>query len=370
MEIEVPKKEQLEEVNAIAAQVHEMHVKWRPDIFVSVDEVIEKQRFEQLIENKEIYVIKEDEKIIGYVTISIKEKNTHGMHYRKILDIDGICIDENYRGKGAGTLLIKHIIDLGKREECTDLHLTVNEENSEAIKLYEKLGMKVKNISYSMKIQNQSYEIDKKLQRFIEETVFPEYSKNEQAHGIKHINYVIRRSFELIEQNKLNVDNNIVYVVAAYHDIGHHIDPKKHEIISAEIMSQEEKLKNFFSQDELILIKEAIEDHRASSDHEPRSIYGKIVSSADRNNTVEQCLERSYYYGKRLRPEATDRELYERAFEHLNLKFGVNGYAKFFLKDKEYEKFLYDIREILKDKERFCKMQEEHIKRLEAKEEQ
>lgn len=211
--------------------------------------------------------------------------------------------------------------------------------------------------------------IDNNLRKYIEETVLPQYNKNEQAHGIEHINYVIRRSFELIEQNGLEVDNNLVYVIAAYHDIGHYIDPKKHEIVSAEIMSKDEKLKQFFNEEDLTIIKHAIEDHRASSDHEPRSIYGKIVSSADRNNTVEQCLERSYYYGKRLDPNATDKELYERAFKHLNLKFGVGGYAKFFLKDKEYENFLENIRGILKDKEEFCKMQEEYIKELERKEE-
>ena len=206
------------------------------------------------------------------------------------------------------------------------------------------------------------------LKEYIEQNVLPEYSNNEKAHGIEHINYVIRRSFELVKQNNLEVDYNKVYVIAAYHDIGHYIDPKKHEIISAKIMSADENLKQYFPSEDLIIIKEAIEDHRASADHEPRSIYGKIVSSADRNNTVEQCLERSYYYGKRLNPEFTDRELYERAFKHLNLKFGVDGYAKFFLKDKEYEKFLKDIREVLKDKESFCKLQEEHIKQLESKE--
>ena len=210
--------------------------------------------------------------------------------------------------------------------------------------------------------------IDNNLKKYIEETVLPEYKKNEKAHSTEHIEYVIRRSFELIEQNQLEVNLNMVYVIAAYHDIGHHIDPKKHELISAEIMWEDKGLKQFFSEEELTTIKEAIEDHRASADHEPRSIYGKIVSSADRNNTVEQCLKRSYYYGKRLEPTATDRELYERAFKHLNLKFGINGYAKFFLKDKEYEKFLENIRKILKDKEEFCKMQEEYIKRLEAEE--
>ena len=209
--------------------------------------------------------------------------------------------------------------------------------------------------------------INVSLKKYIEENLLPQYSKNEKAHNIEHIQYVIRRSFELVKQNDLDVDNDIVYTVAAYHDIGHFLDPKKHEIVSAEIMMKDEKLKEFFSEEELVVIKGAIEDHRASSNHEPRSIYGKIVSSADRNNTVEQCLERSYYYGKRLKPESTDRQLFERAFEHLNLKFGINGYAKFFLKDAEYEMFLDSIRNVLKDKEEFCKLQEEHIKKLEAR---
>lgn len=69
-------------------------------------------------------------------------------------------------------------------------------------------------------------------------------------------------------------------------------------------------------------------------------------------------------------PGATDKELYERVFKHLNLKFGVGGYSKFFLKDKEYEKFSANIRKILKDKEKFCKIQEEYIKELERKGEQ
>lgn len=209
--------------------------------------------------------------------------------------------------------------------------------------------------------------VDNKLKKYIKENIIPQYNKNEKGHNINHINYVIKRSFELIEQNELDVDYNMVYVIAAYHDIGHYIDSKKHEKISAEIVSKDEKIKEFFSEEQLQVIKEAIEDHRASSDRDPRSIYGKIVSSADRNNTVEKCLERSYYYGKKLNPNDTDRELYERAFEHLNKKFGYNGYAKFYFKDKEYENFLNNIRKILKDKEEFCKLQEKHIKTLEGK---
>jgi len=202
------------------------------------------------------------------------------------------------------------------------------------------------------------------LKEYIENNLFPEYNKNEEGHGINHINYVINRSFDLIKQNDLEVNSDMVYVIAAYHDIGHHIDAKNHEKVSAEIMWKDENLKRFFSFEQLKIIKEAIEDHRASSKFEPRSIYGKLVSSADRNNTVEQCLERTYTYAKKNEPHLTDIQIYERAYDVLDKKFGYNGYAKFFFKDKQYEEFLRDIRALLEDKKNFCKVQEEYIKKL------
>lgn len=208
--------------------------------------------------------------------------------------------------------------------------------------------------------------INNKLKQYIEENVFPEYKKNDQGHDLEHIKYVINRSIKFADTIP-DINYDIVYTVASYHDIGHHINPKLHEIISAEIMYKDDNLKEYFSDEERLIIKEAIEDHRASSDHEPRSIYGKIVSTADRNNTVEACLRRSYTYGKRLEPTATDEELFERAHKHLNLKFGEDGYAKFFFKDEEYEKFLHDIRELLADKSNFIKTQRDYINELKLK---
>ena len=208
--------------------------------------------------------------------------------------------------------------------------------------------------------------INNKLKEYIEKNIFPEYSKNDQGHDLEHIKYVINRSIKFADTIP-DINYDIVYTVASYHDIGHHINPKLHEIISAEIMYKDDNLKEYFSEEERIIIKEAIEDHRASSDHEPRSIYGKIVSTADRNNTVEACLRRSYSYGKRLEPTATDEELFERAHKHLNLKFGEDGYAKFFFKDEEYEKFLHDIRELLADKSNFIKTQRDYINELKQK---
>ena len=205
--------------------------------------------------------------------------------------------------------------------------------------------------------------ISNALEEYIQNNIFPIYNKNDQGHNLEHIKYVINRSIKFADTIP-DIDYNIVYTVAAYHDIGHHIDPKKHELISAEIMYTDDKLKEFFNDEERIIIREAIEDHRASSNHEPRSIYGKIVSTADRNNTVEACLRRSYCYNKKLHPEFNDEQIFEDCHYHLNDKFGENGYAKFYFKDEEYEKFLTDIRDILANKDRFIEIQRRYINEL------
>ena len=206
-------------------------------------------------------------------------------------------------------------------------------------------------------------EINKDLQKYIEENIFPEYEKNEEGHRIDHIKYVIDRSFKFASTIP-DINYNMVYVIAAYHDIGHYIDAKRHEIISAQIMEKDDNLKKYFNEEELKIIKEAIADHRASSNHDPRSIYGKIVSTADRNNTVEDCLKRTYSYGREHTDGLSDEELFARSYDVLVKKFGVNGYAKFYFKDTEYEKFLSDLRKLLENKENFCNVQREYIKKL------
>ena len=213
-------------------------------------------------------------------------------------------------------------------------------------------------------MKDKNMEVNRELKNYIEKNIFPEYDKNEKAHSIEHIKEVIERSFDLVKDNNLDVNIDMVYTIAAFHDIGYSIDPKTHNIVSGEIMAKDKFLINYFNNDEIKIIKEAIEDHRSSMKDEPRSIYGRIVSSADRNNSIDRCLFRTYSYGKKLDPKATDDELYNRAYDVLLKKFGENGYAKYYFKDKKYEEFLKDIRELLKDKDKFINMQREYINKM------
>ena len=152
MKIEVPKMTDYIEINNLAKQVHRIHVKWRPDLYLDIDEVIKKEDLKEKIQSNEIIVAKMQNNIVGYVTFNIQEKNNPIMRYRKQLQIEAICVDENNRCKGIGTELLKYLKNIAKENNCTDMYLTVNKENINAIKVYEKFGFKVKSIAYSMQI--------------------------------------------------------------------------------------------------------------------------------------------------------------------------------------------------------------------------
>ena len=114
--------------------------------------------------------------------------------------------------------------------------------------------------------------INLKLKEYIEKNILPLYEHNFIGDGRDRIEYVINRSNQIIEENNLNIDQNILYTAISYHDIRKNNDESGHELISAEIMYNDEFLKSFFTEEERVIIKEAIEDQRANMINEPRNI--------------------------------------------------------------------------------------------------
>ena len=211
--------------------------------------------------------------------------------------------------------------------------------------------------------------INKQLKEYIEKQVLPEYEKNEQGHGPKHIEYVVRRSLEFAKQVEgINLD--MVYTIASYHDIGHHIDAKNHEIVSADIFADDENMSYFFTAEEIQTIFEAIQDHRASGDREPRSIYGKIVSSADRRTDINNIMTTMYTYGLKNRPNQSVQENIEDAYSHICRKFAYGGYAtnKMYFKDEEYERLIEQAEYFKNHKPEFikyyCEINNIHLNQL------
>ena len=152
LKITQPTMNEQPKINELTKQVHKLHVNWNPDFFLDVDEVIPKERLKKLLETNSIYVAKINNKIVGYIIIDIKEKNNSLIRYRKLLTIDTLCIDKDFRGQGIGTKMLEFAKRFGKEQNCTDLHLTVNPNNKNAIKFYENFGMNINNLSYMMKL--------------------------------------------------------------------------------------------------------------------------------------------------------------------------------------------------------------------------
>lgn len=202
------------------------------------------------------------------------------------------------------------------------------------------------------------------LKQYIEKNIYPLYEKNYIGDGLDRLKYVTNRCEEIIAENSLKIDDDILYTAISFHDIRINNVEEEHELISADIMYNDEFLKKFFDEEKRKIIKEAIEDQRANSINEPRNIYGKILSSASRNSSVEQSLERSYKYGKKKNPNKTDEEIFLGSYDALAKKFGENGYAQFYFKDKKYEEFLKEIRDLLKNKDSFINTQRNYIDKL------
>ena len=211
------------------------------------------------------------------------------------------------------------------------------------------------------------------IKRYIENIIFPQYALNDQGHGIVHIKEVIRRSFALKDTLKLDLNDDMVYVIAACHDWGKYEEKKdvgeRHATIAAKRFMNDETMPNFFNEEQRLTIKEAIEDHSSSLAELPRSKYGELVSSADRNTRIEIVFIRSFFVGKVRTPDMTVEEFLDFTFKRLSKRYGEERPENMFLEDETYRIFLNDMRTLLKDevafKNRYCEVN--HIKSRENK---
>lgn len=190
------------------------------------------------------------------------------------------------------------------------------------------------------------FEMDKNvsldLMEFVETQVLPRYAAFDKGHNLSHANSVIRRSLELARS--LGADINMAYVIAAYHDLGLEGPRAVHHITSGKILLADVRLKKWFSQEQIRLMKEAVEDHRASASHAPRSIYGKIVAEADRDLEPETVFRRTIQFGLSHYPELSEEQHWQRFLEHMENKYSSHGYIRLWLPNSPNAVKLQEIR--------------------------
>lgn len=188
------------------------------------------------------------------------------------------------------------------------------------------------------------------LMTFIESQILPRYQAFDAAHRSEHVQHVIKESLALAK--RLGADVDMCYTIAAYHDLGLEGPRAVHHITSGKILLADKRLSKWFSPAQIKIMKEAVEDHRASAAKAPRSMYGKIVAEADRELEAETVLRRTIQFGLDNYPELDHEGQYKRFLEHLENKYSQSGYIKLWIPGSENEKRLNELRNIVNNKAR------------------
>jgi len=192
--------------------------------------------------------------------------------------------------------------------------------------------------------------MNKSLVEYIEERIIPMYDGFDAGHGREHVSAVIQEAVRLA--GIYDLDEDIVYTAAAYHDTGLIVDRKTHHIESGRIIRSDNNLKSWFTDEQIEVIAQAAEDHRASSDHEPRTIYGKIIAEADRQIIPESIILRTVQYGLEHYPELDKEGHWKRTCEHMAEKYDEGGYLKLWIPESKNADGLARLREIIHNKSR------------------
>ena len=185
------------------------------------------------------------------------------------------------------------------------------------------------------------------LQQYIEQEILPRYDHFDKAHQRDHVLMVIQQSLDIASRLEVNLD--MVYTVAAYHDTGLCEGRERHHEVSAQIIKADARLRQWFTEEQIQIMADAAEDHRASAKQAPRTIYGRIVAEADRFIDPDTIVRRTIQYGLDHYPELDREAQYQRMVTHLKEKYGRGGYLKLWFPDSPNAARLERLRQIIDD---------------------
>lgn len=201
------------------------------------------------------------------------------------------------------------------------------------------------------------------LLQFLEQEIVPRYDAHDAAHRRDHAHYVMETSRQLAQYYP-EVDLNMLIVAAAYHDLGLCEGRKLHHVVSARIIRDDKRLLQWFTPEQINVIADAAEDHRASSDHEPRTIYGRIIAEADRQIAGDTIIRRTIQYTLGHYPDLDEAAQYQRFLDHMAEKYAEGGYLKLWIPESPNAVRLAEFRKLLKQPEKLKLHYDEIYKKI------
>lgn len=188
-------------------------------------------------------------------------------------------------------------------------------------------------------------DINATLEKYIFEEVVPRYASFDAAHKEDHALTVIRQALELLDGRDswaaaqadveplwlTPVSRSMLMTAAACHDLGLVNGRERHHLDSGIIIRADQRLREWFTEEQIEVIAQAAEDHRASGKGAPRSIYGMLIAEADRVIDQETIIRRTIQFGLKHYPDLCREGQLQRAREHLVEKYGRGGYLRLWI---------------------------------------
>lgn len=200
------------------------------------------------------------------------------------------------------------------------------------------------------------------LQQYIKQEILPRYDHFDQAHQRDHVMMVIQQSLDIA--SKLDVDEDMVYTIAAYHDTGLCEGREHHHEVSARIIKNDQHLRQWFTEEQIQTMADAAEDHRASAKQAPRTLYGRIVAEADRFIDPVTIVRRTIQYGLDHYPKLNREEQFQRMLTHLREKYGRNGYLKLWFPNSPNAARLEQLHDIIDNESKLRDLFDDYFEKL------
>ena len=152
MEIRDMESKDYPEIDRLMKELHELHVKGRPDLYTELDHPYSREEFEKIVSDPEIIAILAEDKsvVIGLCIGTLRKKS--GMVEMKTMYIEDLIVDRNFRGKGIASQLYEEMEERGRNTGAKRLDLMVWEFNNDAKRFYEKQGMRPQRYIYEKEL--------------------------------------------------------------------------------------------------------------------------------------------------------------------------------------------------------------------------
>lgn len=154
--LELARETDFEAVNHLARQVVAHHAQWNKNEQI-VEHPYPMDFFltcigPESIHDNAIYVMRQDDTVVGYMRVYLWETNSTTSANRRMLSIDDLGVEENLRNQGIGSKMMEQLRILAQEWGCSSICLYVDAPNESAQAYYKKCGFFVRNIGMTLNL--------------------------------------------------------------------------------------------------------------------------------------------------------------------------------------------------------------------------